>query len=123
MKTARPDAPALPAPDQDKIAKALTYFRVMAIIVGFGLLLLVLEIVLKYGFGNDVLAWWAMPHGFLYMVYLGTVLNLGSAARFRLGRTVSVMLAGCVPLLSFWVEHRTTWRVRRQLAASRAAAA
>ena len=45
-----------------KVAGALKLFRIMAIIVGFGLLLLVLEMVLKYRFNNHVLDWWAMPH-------------------------------------------------------------
>lgn len=95
-----------------KVAGALKLFRIMAILVGFGLLLLVLEMVLKYGFGNDILAWWAMPHGFLYMVYLGAVLNLSTAAKMPLGKTIGVMLAGCVPFLSFWVEHKVTQRVK-----------
>lgn len=96
----------------EKVVKALKLFRIMAIIVGLGLLLLVVEMVLKYGFGNDVLAWWAMPHGFLYMVYLGAVLNLSSATKMPLGRTIGVMLAGCVPFLSFWVEHKVTQQVK-----------
>jgi integral membrane protein len=96
----------------------LTFFRVMAFIVGFALLVLTLHMVLHYGFDNDVLGWWAMPHGFLYMVYLVAVLMLASTLRWGLGRTVGVMLAGCVPFLSFWVEHRVTQEARARIEAA-----
>nr|WP_157551775.1 DUF3817 domain-containing protein [Kineosphaera limosa] len=89
----------------------------MAVIVGFGLLLLVLEMVLKYGFNNDILAWWAMPHGFLYMVYLGATVNLGLPARWSLPKLIGVMLAGCVPFFSFWVEHKVNAAEHATLAA------
>lgn len=102
-----------PAPGRkERVAKALGLFRVMAFLVGVGLLLLVVEMVLKYGFGNDVLAWWATPHGFLYMIYIGVVFNLSSAARIPLAQTIGIMLAGVVPFLSFWAEHKVTQKVR-----------
>lgn len=104
--------------DAERVAKALPFFRVMAIIVGFGLLLLVLEMVLKYGFGNDALAWWAMPHGFFYMVYLASAVNLGMPARWSILKLVGVMLAGCVPFFSFWVEHRVHRTEHANLAAA-----
>jgi integral membrane protein len=103
--------------DAERTAKALPPFRIMAFIVGFGLLLLVTEMILKYGLGNHVLDWWQMPHGFLYMLYLAATANLGFAARWPLQKMVLTMLAGCVPFLSFWVEHRRTQEVRRQLGA------
>lgn len=101
----------------------LRFFRVMAFVVGFGLLLLVLSMVLRYGFHNDVLTWWAIPHGYLYMVYLVATALLGFAMRWGIGKMVLVMLAGCVPFLSFWVEHRisaeTVARLERQQVAAR----
>lgn len=104
--------------DAERVAKALPFFRVMAVIVGLGLLLLVLEMVLKYGFGNDVLAWWAMPHGFFYMVYLAAAVNLGLPARWSILKLVGVMLAGCVPFFSFWVEHKVNRTEHANLAAA-----
>lgn len=95
----------------------LTFFRVMAFVVGVGLLIMVAHMVLRYGPPQSTaLGWWAMPHGFLYMVYLVAVLLLGSALRWGLGRMILVMLAGCVPFLSFWVEHRVSREARVQLA-------
>lgn len=95
----------------------LTFFRVMAFLVGAGLLLLVAHMVLRYGFDNHALAWWPSPHGWFYMVYLIAVALLGFELRWSLGRMVGVMLAGCVPLLSFWVEHRVSRDAVAQLSA------
>lgn len=100
----------------------LRFFQVMAFVVGVGLLLLVLEMVLHYGFGNDVLAWWAMPHGFLYMIYLVAVALLGFALRWDLLKMIGVMLAGVVPFLSFWVEHRVHRSALAQIEAQEASA-
>lgn len=108
--------------DAEKTRKALPWFRVMAVIVGIGLLVLVLEMYLSYGPPQlkgeaNPLHWWPQPHGFIYMVYLLTVARLGFAARWSIGTLVGVMLAGCVPFVSFYVEHRMTRRVHAELAA------
>ncbi len=97
----------------------LTFFRVMAFAVGVGLLVLVLEIILKYGFDNAILDWWPQPHGFLYIGYLVAVAMLGFELRWSLTKMVGVMLAGVVPFLSFWVEHRVSAGARAQLARRR----
>lgn len=103
-------------------AGKLTFFRAMAFVVGVALLVLTLHMVLRYGFDSHALDWWAMPHGFLYMVYLVAVMLLGFELRWGLATIVGVMLAGTVPFLSFWAEHRMTQRARRQLAARRSEA-
>ena len=100
----------------------LLFFRVMAFVVGVGLLLLVAHMVLRYGFDNGALAWWPAPHGWFYMVYLVAVALLGFELRWGLGRMVLVMLAGCVPFLSFWVEHRVHAEASEQIAAGHPAA-
>lgn len=96
----------------------LAFFRAMAFVVGVGLLLLVVHMVLRYGFGNHALAWWPVPHGWVYMVYVGAVALLGFELRWGLGTMVGVMLAGCVPLLSFWVEHAVARQAHEQIAAA-----
>lgn len=102
--------------DVADVRKKLTFFRVMAFIVGVGLLVLVLEMILKFGFDNDALAWWPQPHGLIFVIYVVAVALLGFAARWPLGRMVLVMLAGCVPFLSFYIEHRVSQGVLRELA-------
>jgi integral membrane protein len=51
-------------------------------------------------------------HGYLYIGYLATVADLARRAGWSLLRTVGVMLAGTVPVLSFVVERRTTRDLR-----------
>lgn len=107
---------------RDEVAarKALTFFKVMAFIVGVGLLVLVVEMVLEYGTSmkgaQNPLHWWPQPHGFIYMVYLVATANLGFKVGWSLPRMVGVMLAGCVPFLSFWVERRVAGEVEGRLA-------
>ena len=47
-------------------------------------------------------------HGYLYMVYLVTAFMLAIRARWSVVKTVLVMLAGTIPLMSFVAERRVT---------------
>ncbi len=109
--------------DVDAVRPRLTFFKVMAFIVGVGLLVLVVEMVLSYGFGlkgaENPLSWWPQPHGFIYMGYLVATALLGFKVGWSLPRMLLVMLAGCVPFLSFWVERRVARDVEAGLAAAR----
>jgi len=100
-----------------KARGSLTRYRVMAWITGSMLLLLCVEMLLKYVFragGVDaeghalpVLgSWIAFAHGWIYVVYLVTVFDLWSTLRWRLGRLVSLAAAGVVPVMSFVLERR-----------------
>lgn len=89
-----------------QVGSALRRFKVMAIVVGIGLLVLCLEVVLHYGFDNDALAWWSPIHGLLYMAYLVTTADLGIKVRWSVPRMVGVMLAGVVPFFSFVMERK-----------------
>ena len=109
--------------DAEGVRPRLTFFKVMAFIVGIGLLVLVAEMVLSYGFDmkgdENPLHWWPQPHGFIYMVYLVATALLGFKVGWSLTKMVLVMLAGCVPFLSFWVERRVAREVEAGLAAVR----
>ena len=105
------------APITDPKARgAFTFFKVMAFLVGIGLLVLVLEMVLHYGFDNNALDWWPQPHGFLYMIYLAATANRGFKVGWSLPKMVGIMLAGCVPFLSFVVERRVAAEIAPRLA-------
>ena len=104
--------------DPQATHKALTFFKVMAFVVGVGLLVLVTEMVLRYGFDNHALDWWPQPHGFIYMLYLVATANLGFKVGWGLGKMVLVMLAGCVPFLSFVVERAVAREVEGRLEGS-----
>lgn len=100
-----------------KAGGALRRYRVMAWVTGVMLLVLCLEMVLKYvlqlpGFNvegdprNEAARIIAMVHGWVYVVYLVTVFDLWSTLRWRLGRLVTMAAAGVVPVMSFVLERR-----------------
>lgn len=103
-----------------RLAASLTRYRVMAWVTGGFLLLLTLEMVLKYGLNENepVLGdWIAITHGWIYVVYLLTVVDMWSKLRWGTGRLVTLVLAGVVPVLSFVVERRVTGEARERIAA------
>ncbi|MEU7869472.1 DUF3817 domain-containing protein [Dactylosporangium sp. NPDC049140] len=92
---------------------ALTRYRVVAWIVGVLLIVLTVGTVLKYTSDDETIVAIVGPaHGFLYMVYLLLAADLARRARWKIGFTVLVLLAGTVPFLSFVAERVVTRRVR-----------
>lgn len=104
-------------------ATALTLYRVLAWVVGILLVVLVFVAIPLQVFANsDVLvSIVGVAHGFLYMAFLLSLLNLALRVRW-LGRgvgwirTLFVALAGTIPFLSFVAEHIVTKNVRAELA-------
>lgn len=100
-ETARPD---LRAP--------LLRFRIAAIVTGIGLLVLVAAMVIRYGYDNPTPSQVYSPiHGALYLIYLALAIDLGIKARWSVKGIVLVLLAGCVPFVSFVAERVVTQRV------------
>jgi len=90
---------------------AVTRFRVMAITCGvMSLLLWFGYLPAKYAFNaietHKYLIAIPIVHGYLYMVYLLTTLQLGVKSRWHLLRILWVMLAGTLPVASFLAERR-----------------
>ena len=100
---------------------ALTRYRVIAWVVGVGLLALVLVgMPLKYlGHNDTVVAIIGPIHGFLFMIYLVLTFDLARRANWPFLRMILVMAAGTIPFLSFWAERKVShvW-VPAQLAKS-----
>ena len=94
-----------------KTKSSLTRFKIMAFVVGVGLLILCAELVLHYGFDNDALLWWSQVHGFLYLLYVITVADLGFRVKWSLPKMIGVMLAGVVPFFSFVMERKVAREV------------
>lgn len=93
---------------------AMMRFRVMAWVTGITLILLTTGVILKYGADSESLAEAVgMPHGFLYILYVVTVLTLAYQARWRWTRTLLVLLAGTVPFASFVAERKVVADARR----------
>jgi len=99
-------------------------YRVLAIIVGILLTALVFVAVpLKYlpadgsspqVFGDELTSIIGVVHGWCYIAYVAVAFFLARRAKWDLGFTVLTLLAGLVPILIFWVEHKVTQRVRRE---------
>jgi integral membrane protein len=98
------------------VRAALTRYRAIAYLVGVVLIaLVVVGMPLKYAADEPVVVETVGPaHGFLYMIYLVAVFDLGRRARWPLGRMLLVMLAGTVPFVSFYAERVVTRWVDRQ---------
>lgn len=101
----------------------LRRYQVMAWIVGSLLIVLVLVgVPLKYltldgstpqRIGEGITTYLGIAHGWLYMVFLVMAALLARRARWTIPFTVTTLLAGTVPILSFWAERRATHAVRR----------
>jgi len=96
------------------VSGALKRYRIMAYVVGVGLVILVcIGVPLKYLANIDAVVAVVGPlHGFLYIVYLLTVLDLATRLRWHLVRIILVMAAGTIPFLSFVGERKTVAYVR-----------
>jgi integral membrane protein len=87
---------------------ALKRYRIAAYVVGVMLLLLVaVAMPLKY-FGDN-----ATPveiigpiHGWLFAIYLVITFDLARRTSWPLKRTLGVMVAGTIPLVSFYAERK-----------------
>lgn len=126
------------ASDIPRIPGVLRFYRVSAYITGTLLLLLVIEVILKYtpiqremelGGPNGFVAFVPdgtvtavnlstgilIAHGWLYVVYLFADFRLWSIMRWPFTRFVAIALGGVVPFLSFIVEHFITRRAKAEL--------
>lgn len=98
-------------------------YRVLAMIVGVLLAFCALVAMpLKYlatedsglqRFGESASILW-VAHGWVFMIYVVVAFLLARRARWSMAFTVLMLVAGLVPLLIFWVEHRVTHKVRTE---------
>jgi integral membrane protein len=96
------------------VTGALLRYRIMAYIVGVGLIVVFCAI--PFQAVEKVVGF---THGMLYLVYLVTVLDLVRRARLRLWTFVAMVCAGWVPFLAFVVERWVTRRVVAETSSSR----
>ena len=138
--------------DVPRIRTALKLYKVSAYVTGILLLLLVLEMILKYtgihreiylgssqGFialvpwnpidihntvsGINLSTGILIAHGWLYVVYLVTVFDLWSTMRWRTGRLATMAAAGVVPVMSFVLERKVHAQGVARIEAARTAQA
>ena len=127
------------------IRGALKFYRIASIITGIMLLLLVAEMVVKYGLGHELflggsggVLWFApmiegvdglesagdganlslgilVAHGWFYVVYLFACFRVWSVMRWPLWRFLLLASGGIVPGLSFVMEVRVSREVQGRL--------
>ena len=95
------------------VKNALSFYKFMAYFTGTFLLLLVLEMILKYGFGHEVMIGplnlsmaVLIIHGWGYVAYLISGFRVVTMMRWDLMKMVLIALGGVVPFLSFVVEKK-----------------
>ena len=101
---------------------ALLRYRIMANVVGVLLIILILVgVPLKYlssdgsaaqDAGEFITTNLGILHGWLYMFFLVMAALLARKARWTIPFTITTLLAGTIPIVSFWAEHRATRSVR-----------
>ena len=91
-------------------ASALGRFRIMAIVCGVNLILLVIYMIAKYAFNafdkSNPFIFIPIAHGYFYIVYILTVLQLAVQKRMSFGLILALVAAGTVPVASFIAERK-----------------
>lgn len=108
------------APDKTEARKprdlsgALLRYRILAYVVGTGLVVLVcVGIPLQvWAHSPGVATYVGIAHGYLFMIYLLLTFDLARRAGWHLIRVALVALAGTIPFLSFYAERKVTGWVR-----------
>jgi integral membrane protein len=104
-----------------KARGALGRYRFLAILTGVMLLVLCVEMFFKYVVPVDAvieyMGWVPFAHGWIYVVYLVTVLDLWAKMRWGFGRLTTMVLAGVVPVMSFVLEKKVHAEADAKLAA------
>ena len=130
--------------DFPRIRTTLSVYRILAYATGVMLLILVVEMILKYGFGLEADLGGAggflalvpvdghtginlslvaqIAHGYFYLAYLVVDFVLVTFLRWPITRFLLIAAGGVVPLLSFFTEHRITREVKSYLESRETAA-
>ena len=124
--------------DVTRIRRTVSVYKVSSIITGTFLLLLVVMMVFRYGFGVDIeflgpYGFLALTpkeliaginlstlililHGWLYVLYLACDFLLWRYVRWSFLRFLFIALGGIIPLLSFFLERRVPRQVEAAIA-------
>ncbi len=125
-----------------QIRSSLKFYQVTAYVTGIMLLLLCIEMLLKYGFGTEIELGGAygfiafvpsgtvqavnlsigilIAHGWLYVVYLMACFRLWTFMRWPFLKLALLATGGVVPFLSFIVEVIATRQISTHLASREA---
>jgi len=102
------------------VTKLFNVYRVLALVVGVLLVVGTLGSLAKYlledgttlqRLGDDLTPIWLI-HGWIYIVYVVVAFLLSQKARWSIPQLLLMLVAGLIPGLIFWVEHRVAVRLR-----------
>lgn len=102
------------------MTKLFPTYRVLALVVGVLLVVGALSSVCKYfleegstlqQLGDDLTIIWIV-HGWIYIGYVVVAFLLSQKARWSIPQLGLMLIAGLIPGLIFWVEHRVVERLR-----------
>ncbi|MBU2693480.1 DUF3817 domain-containing protein [Pimelobacter sp. 30-1] len=102
------------------MTKLFNVYRALALVVGVLLVVGTLGSLLKYlledgstlqQLGDDLTPIW-LVHGWIYIVYVVVAFLLSQKARWSIPQLLLMLIAGLIPGLIFWVEHRVAVRLR-----------
>lgn len=114
--SSRPSNASFGPDEQASVRSALLRYRVLAYATGTFLVLLTVNIVLKYVLKTGHLgAWVAIGHGWLFLLYCISAVDLWFRTRVDLLRMIGVAVAGVVPFMTFVAERWVTRTVRALL--------
>jgi len=96
----------------------LTRYRVMAYVTAVMLLILCVCMIFKYGFdtGEGLTLVVSQTHGLLYIIYLIFAFDLGSKAKWPVGKLLWVLISGTIPTAAFFVERKVVREVEPLIA-------
>ncbi len=102
------------------LSGAILRYRVMAYVIGVGLMILVfVGVPLQYAANRPAVVHIVGPiHGALYIVYLLAAADLARRARFGLLQLAAMVAAGFVPLVAFLVERQVVHRLAKEAEAA-----
>lgn len=114
------DRPVCPV-TLDRMKKSvLTRYRVMAYVTGVLLVLLTLGVIAKYildmNGAADFTKVVGIAHGWLYVIYLVFAFDLGSKAKWPVGKQLWVLIAGTIPTAAFFVERKVSKELESKVA-------
>lgn len=101
-------------PTRTELRGPLLRYQILSYLTAIGLIVLVfVAMPLRYLAHDKTLVSIVGPaHGLVYLIYLLCVFDLGNKVGWTLKKSVLVMLAGVVPLLSVFVERAIHKQVR-----------
>jgi integral membrane protein len=97
------------------VTKLFPAYRILAITVGVFLLAATIDYLGHRINGSVPDLWWLwMIHGYFYMAYLVVAVPFTRRAGWSLGYIATVIVAGVIPGLMFYVEHMVSARYKAE---------